>query len=104
LEQKLTAAQNEANFILETDKEVLIQKNLEELSGGKPKGFKVLFESVDMAVGQVNEAMGGLQRETEAATDCVQSKILQAVVEWPAKEEQPAMEEQPAGENPEAPV
>jgi hypothetical protein len=78
------------------DKEVLIRKNLEELYGGKPKGFKLLFKS--MFVGQVRKAVGGLQREVKAATDYLQSKVRQAVVERPAKEEQPTLEEKPAAE------
>jgi hypothetical protein len=63
LECKLSAARKEANFITQMDKEVLIWKNLEELYGGKTKGFKVQFDSMEMFVNQVCKAVGGLQKE-----------------------------------------
>jgi chromosome segregation ATPase len=63
LEQKLTAARQEANFIMQMDKEVLIRKNLEELYGGKPKGFKVFFNSMKMFVDQVHKAEARLQKK-----------------------------------------
>jgi hypothetical protein len=79
LEGKLTAARNKVSFIIKIDKELLIQKSLEELYGGKPKSFKLLFESIEMFVDKVREAMEEPKREVKAVTNFLQSKVWQIV-------------------------
>jgi hypothetical protein len=87
LEGQFFTAQNEAAFILEVGSEALIQKSLKSyFDVGQERTFKLMFDSIQIFFGKVQQAMGGLEREIKAATQFLQSTVNNNVIEEPEED------------------
>jgi hypothetical protein len=93
LESQLEADRQEASFIIKLNKEGLMRKNLEDLYGGEPQGFQVLFNAMEMFMDEIIAAEEEPQREGKTATNYLQSKVQWTAEEKRAGEGKPAAKE-----------
>jgi hypothetical protein len=89
LDKKLGEALKDADLIIKLNKEELMRKNLEDLYRGEPKGFKTLFNAMQLFMDEIIMVEEGLQREVKEAREYLQSKVQRTADEKPEGRKKP---------------